>query len=124
MESPTIEAALFEGLFVRAVQPGGAFAAELRSAGCDLERIQPRYPVTVWRKALGIARRHLYADRPEEPGYRALGHRFIDGYFETIIGKIVSVPLGLMSPERVIQRIPRVWKTARNDVRIDPPRQE
>lgn len=124
METPYVDAALFEGMFVRAIRPDAAFAAELRAAGFDLARIEPRYHPSVWRKALEIARRRLYADRPEERGYRELGNRFIEGYFETIIGKIISIPLSLVSPDRLIQRLPKTWKTTRPDVQVDAPLQE
>src|SRR5689334_22154727 len=96
--APTIDAALFEGMFVRAVRPDPSFAAELKYLGFDVTRIQSRY--------------------------RALGNLFVDGYFETIIGKILSVPLSVVSAERVIQRLPKSWKTARSDIQIDPPVEE
>jgi len=124
MTEPTIEAALFEGMFVRALRPEPSFVVELKELGFDLARIQPRYPVSVWRNALEAARRRLFGERPEERGYRALGNLFVEGYFETIIGKILSVPLSLVSADRVIQRIPRTWKTARSDIRVDPPVKE
>ena len=121
---PTIEAALFEGMFVRAMQPDPAFKAELKELGFDLDRIRSRYPVEVWRRSLEAARRRLFGERPEERGYRALGNLFVEGYFETIIGKILSVPLSLVNPEKVIQRMPKTWRTARSDIQIDPPVQE
>src|SRR3954470_18650653 len=120
----TVEAALFEGMFVRAMRPDPSFTAELKDLGFDLKRIQSRYPVEVWRKSLEVARRRLFGERPEERGYRALGNLFVEGYFETIIGKIISVPLSLVPAERVIQRMPRTWRAARPDIRIDPPAQE
>jgi uncharacterized protein (TIGR02265 family) len=120
----TIEAALFEGMFVRAMRPDAPFVAELKELGFDLNRMQARYPVEVWRKALEVARRRLFGERPEERGYRALGDLFVQGYFETIIGKILAVPLSLVSPERVIQRLPKSWQTARSDIRVEPPVQE
>jgi uncharacterized protein (TIGR02265 family) len=124
MDSPLVDAAVFEGMFIRAVQPDPEFAAELREAGFNLAKIQPRYPAPVWVKALQIARRRLYGDQQEEAGYRSLGNRFVEGYFETIIGKILSIPLALVSPDRVIQRLPKTWKAARPDVNVDPPVKE
>ena len=124
MDTPQVDAALFEGMFIRTIQPDEAFTEELRAAGFDLKKIQPRYSPSVWRKALEIARRRLFADRPEERGFRDLGIRFVEGYFETIIGKIISIPLSLVSPERLVQRLPKTWKTARPDVRVDAPLKE
>ncbi|HVE82940.1 MAG TPA: DUF2378 family protein [Myxococcales bacterium] len=124
MSEPAIDAALFEGMFVRALRPDDALRAQLKEIGFDLDRMQPRYPVSVWRGALDAARRRLFADRAEERGFRALGNLFIDGYFETIIGKVLAIPLKLMSIDRVIQNIPKSWKAARPDLHVDPPQRE
>jgi uncharacterized protein (TIGR02265 family) len=120
----TIDAALFEGMFVRAVRPDPAFAAELKELGFDIARMQPRYPVRVWRQSLEAARRRLFGERPEEKGYRALGNLFVQGYFETIIGKILAIPLSLVAVDKVILRMPKTWQTARADIQIDPPVKE
>jgi uncharacterized protein (TIGR02265 family) len=124
MSEPAIDAALFEGMFVRAFHPDGELVAELRTIGFDLARIQGRYPVSVWRKALDITRRRLFPDRSEERGLRALGNLFIEGYFDTIIGRVISVPMKFMPPERVIQRMPKNWAAARPDVKITQPVKE
>jgi uncharacterized protein (TIGR02265 family) len=124
MEEPAIDAALFEGMFVRAFRPDGELVEQLRAIGFDPGKIQSRYPVSVWRKALDATRRRLFPDRPPERGFRALGNLFIEGYFETIIGRVLSVPLAFLTPDRVIQRIPRMWKAARPDMVIDTPQRE
>jgi uncharacterized protein (TIGR02265 family) len=119
-----IDAALFEGMFVRAIRPDPSFIAELKELGFDVARMQARYPVRVWRQSLEAARRRLFGERPEERGYRALGNLFVEGYFETIIGKILAIPLSLVAVDRVIQRMPKTWQAARADIRIDPPLKE
>lgn len=119
-----VDAAIFEGMFVRAMRPDPAFAEELKALGFDLSRIQPRYPMMVWRNALEAARKRLFAERPEERGFRALGNLFVEGYFETIIGKVLAIPLSLVAIERVLQRVPKTWRAARPDIKIDPPRME
>lgn len=108
----------FEGLFHRALRPEGAFTEALRAAGYDPARPQPRYPTTVWHACLEVARRHEYAHLSKEEGERALGHRFIDGWFETIIGKIIAVGLPLLGPDGTLQRAHRNWAASQPDLHI------
>ncbi len=111
--------AVFEGMFHRALHPTGAFAEALRGAGYDLERPLPRYPTHVWHACLEVARRHAFGELPEAEGYRRMGHRFIEGWFETIIGRLIAVGLPLLGPERSLQRMPRSWSAAQPDLKMD-----
>ena len=120
----TVDAALFEGMFVRAMRPDPPFAAELKELGFDLGKMQPRYSMRVWRNSLNAARRRLFNERSEEKGYRALGNLFVEGYFETIIGKVLAIPFSLVPVEKVIERMPKTWHTARADLQLDPPVKE
>jgi len=124
VEESKVDAALFEGMFIRAIRPDAEFQAELRTAGFDPARLQGRYPTSVWRKSLEIARRRIFPDLPRDRGYRALGQKFVEGYFETIIGKVLSIPLKFMAVDHAIQRLPRMWKAGRPDLVLDPPAKE
>ncbi|HZI16733.1 MAG TPA: DUF2378 family protein [Myxococcus sp.] len=115
----TTSHAVFEGLFHRALHPTGAFADALREAGYDLKRPQSRYPTHVWHACLEVARRHAFGSLPEAEGYRRMGHRFIEGWFETIIGKIIAVGLPLLGPERALERAPRTWSAAQPDLKME-----
>jgi uncharacterized protein (TIGR02265 family) len=106
------EVSVFEGLFIRAVQPTGAFLAALQAAGYDPARPELRYPTRVWHACVEVARRHLYPQLPEAEGFRTLGHVFMEGYYQTLIGKVVGAAMPLLGPERSIQRIPRTWKAS------------
>lgn len=123
-QTPEIDASLFEGMYQRAMKPDAALAAELKAVGFDLARIENKYPIQVWRNALDVTRRRMYPGLPEEQGYRALGRKFIDGYFETIIGRVVAVPVSLLGIERIIPRIARSLRVPRPDIVIDPPVEE
>ncbi len=108
-----------EGLFVRALKPTGAFAEELRGAGVDLQRLEPTYPLPVWYAAVRIALRHVAGHLPEDAGYRVLGDRFISGFFDTLVGKLVAVGLPLMGPDKTVQRLGRTWTTAQPTLRLE-----
>jgi len=111
--------ASFEGMFVRALQPTGAFAEELRAVGVDLQRLEPTYPLPVWYAAVRVALRHVAGHLPEEAGFRLLGERFIAGFFDTLVGKMVAVGLPLLGPDKTVQRLARTWTTAQPTLRME-----
>ncbi|HZA14545.1 MAG TPA: DUF2378 family protein [Myxococcaceae bacterium] len=115
----TTDNSAFEGLFQRALNPQGAFADELRAAGYDLRRPSPKYPTRVWRACLEVALRHVHPGKPPHEGIRLLGHAFIQGFFHTIVGKLVSVALPLLGPDRIAAKFPKYWEATRPGVKID-----
>jgi uncharacterized protein (TIGR02265 family) len=102
-----LEGSLLEGL-ARAVKPTGVFAEQLKLAGFDLDRPEPRYPDRVWRSFLQIAARHLYPQSSYPEAERLLGTRWIGGARETLVGKVVLGTLPLMSVSTLIDRVPRL----------------
>lgn len=113
-----VDNSMFEGLFARALQVSEAMAAELRSVGFDPKNPKPRYPNKVWRDSLEVARRHEYPTLSHEEGMRALGRRFVDGFFQTIIGKFVAVALPMLGNSMMQKRVPGMFKMARKDLEV------
>jgi uncharacterized protein (TIGR02265 family) len=107
-----------EGMFVRALQPTGAFADELRAVGVDVKRLEPTYPTRVWQASLEVARRHTAAGLSENEGYRQLGHRFIGGFFDTLVGKMIAIGLPILGPDKMLQRLARTWASAQPDLKV------
>lgn len=109
----TAEAAMFEGLFVRAlsVAPTSPFADELRAAGFDLGAVKPSYPISVWTACVDLACRHVYPELSLDAAWVQLGRRFIKGYFHTFVGGAIAAVLPLMSPTRFVERIPWFLRT-------------
>ncbi|HVE86282.1 MAG TPA: DUF2378 family protein, partial [Myxococcales bacterium] len=98
----------FEGLFVRLLKPEGAFAADLRAIGYDLDHPQPRYPSSVFLAALNVAHRHVYPELSREDAHRLLGLRFSSRYMETVLGRVIR-SLGLtLGAERILMRLPKI----------------
>ena len=106
----TTEGSAFEAMFVHVLQPTGTFARELAEAGFDPGRMVARYPSSVWYRCLDIGRRHTFPELPPAEGFRMLGRSFMEGYFTTLIGKVVSAALPLYGLQRTLDRLPRVWK--------------
>jgi uncharacterized protein (TIGR02265 family) len=112
------ESSVFEGLFVRAVQPQGAFAAELRAAGYDLAKPLPRYPTHVWHACLDVARKHVFPALPEEEAEQRLGVMFAEGIFQTLVGKVLTVGMPLLGPAGTLKRLPRLWAGAQPNLQV------
>lgn len=104
---------MFEGLFVRAlaVEPRGTFSADLRAAGFDLADVRPLYDISVWAACLDVAWRHAYPAHTRDDAWRLLGRRFIEGYFETPIGRAIAATLPFMRAERFLERVPWFLRT-------------
>jgi len=113
-----IQQSAFEGLFQRLYTPDEAFAEDLRRAGFDLSRQQPQYPSPVFKRCLEVACRHVYPQQPEPEAMRLIGARFIEGFLDTIVGKMVGVVLPLLSPEAFLKRYPRFFAMAAPGVKL------
>jgi uncharacterized protein (TIGR02265 family) len=109
----------FEGLFVRALQPTGAFAEALRAAGYEVGS-PPRaeYPTRVWQACVDLARRHTFPQLPRPEGERRLGERFMDGFFQTLSGKLLGATLPVLGPDTVMQRLPRLWASSQPNMGV------
>ncbi|MFP2962158.1 DUF2378 family protein [Myxococcus sp. 1LA] len=108
----------FEGLFVHALKPTGPFAQSLRDIGYDMEAAQEYYPLAVWRAALGVARRHVYGGQPPEVANRALGYRYVEGFAQTLVGRIFATAAPLLGTERCLTRLPTYLRAGREDMKM------
>jgi uncharacterized protein (TIGR02265 family) len=93
-------------LFVHGLPRDEVFEAELREAGFDREDLLPQYPLRLFRQCLDIACRHFYPGLPVEEGRRKLGQQFVQGFCQTVLGRVVSVSLPLLGPARFLKKFP------------------
>jgi uncharacterized protein (TIGR02265 family) len=107
---------VFEGLFVHALKPSGAFARSLRELGYDPDAVREHYPLEVWRAAQRVACEHFYPDVPLKQALRALGHRFVEGFAQTDIGRIFAAAAVQGGTERCLSRLPAYWRGGRKDI--------
>ncbi len=117
---------MFEGLYDRVLKPQGPFLARLVAAGFDPARPQLEYPVDVWLNCLDVSAAETYPNERSERAVWLLGRRFIEGYLETIIGKLISASFPFLSAASFVKKVPRFvssgidapttleWKTDRH----------
>jgi len=104
----TTHNSVFDALFVRLLQPQGAFKGELRAAGYDPDRPQFSYPTSVLMATLDIAARHVYPELLREDAHRKLGQRFADRYLSTILGRLTRTVVLAMGVDKFLMQIPRI----------------
>jgi uncharacterized protein (TIGR02265 family) len=102
---------LFEGLFVRALQPTGTFRDRLRDKGFDLSRMQPKYSIHVWIDCVDIAISEVHPTLSRADGWAAIGDRFVEGYFQTLVGRMIATTLPFLSAKSFVGRSPRFIST-------------
>lgn len=108
---PVALQSMFEGLFVRALKVDGAFKDKLRAKGYDVDRPRTRYPMAVWLDCVDVAALEVFPGLARPQAWVQLGRRFIDGYFETLVGRMIGVTLPFLSPKTFVGRVPRFVTT-------------
>ena len=105
--SVTVVVSAFEGLFVKSLQPTGAFREGLRARGFDLDHLQSVYPLEVWTNCVDLAAAEHYPQLPLSQAWEQLGRKFIEGYLLTLPGKVVAMMLPFLRPRSFINQVPR-----------------
>ena len=77
-------------------------------------KLQAAYPRKVWIPACIYAGEVLFPGVAPEVQRRQLGHRFIDGYNETMSGKALLTILRVLGPRRALTRIEQNLRTGNN----------
>jgi len=113
-----VSEALFEGLFARAVPRSTTLEVELRRLGYDLQHPLAGYPGPVFSACLEAARVELFPTRPPDEGQRALGLAFVNGFRETILGRVVTTALPILGPARFLPRVPGRLGSLRSDATV------
>lgn len=110
-----VEWTIFEGLFKFGLKPQGQFQEDLRTAGLDLARPEPRYPIDVLERSLDVAARHAFGNLPREQAHRELGKLSGEMFFETLVGKITGVAMPLIGADRVLASLPKRVQAGTNE---------
>jgi len=106
-----IAAGTFEGLFVKELEVQGPIVAKLKEIGFDPARMEISYPVETWRKSLQLASMEYYPKLSPADGEFQLGARMVQGYFRTIVGKVIQAAMGFLSPDMLCVRLPRFFSS-------------
>lgn len=114
----------FEAMFVRALKPDPALRAALKDAGFDLARPQPMYPTRVWQACLEVARRHAFPEQAPGDAFRRMGVMYMEGLFQTMLGRVIGAAMPLLGFDRSMQRITKTWKAAQPMMDIEARKQD
>ncbi len=113
----TMDGSVFEGL-ARQLKPTGAFADELKQAGFDPERLEAKYDEAVFARTIEVAARHVFPEVLLEVAHTKLGNALIDGYFETILGRVTGALMPVLGVGGALKRVQRLWTIAHHAMRI------
>jgi uncharacterized protein (TIGR02265 family) len=114
---PLVWTAPVEALFQRALKGRitPALVERVRAAGIDLEKpLLPAYPWSSWIASLDATAEVLYPGHSHSQAYEEMGRLTISRYEETLVGKALFAALRLLSPQRVLGRLARSFKTSNN----------
>jgi uncharacterized protein (TIGR02265 family) len=113
-------AMLFESLFIHGLRADAALAAQLRAEGVDLAALKLEYPVRVFNRCVERAGAHVYPGLPVEEARRQLGRVFIEGFAQTLLGKVVAVGMPLLGPVRYLKRFQDHLHMDSSPLRVTP----
>lgn len=102
---------MFEGLFTRALHVQEPLRARLAACGYDVARPKPKYPVDLWEQCVDVAIAELTPAAPREEAWVVMGRRFIEGYFQTLVGKLIATSLPFLTARSFVNRVPRFMST-------------
>jgi uncharacterized protein (TIGR02265 family) len=113
----------FEGLWVRGLK--NHVSPELREAmlaeGVDVAKLLPAYPLATWKRCMILTVSILYPLEKPDVAYARLGRLFMDGFFETFIGRAMLPLLKLLGTKRVLERLRHSFRQGNNfsDTRLE-----
>ena len=111
---------LFGVAFGDAITP--ALKEKLREKGLDLDRLAAAYPAEVYGAAFHLLREHVHPGVDEQTAGIAMGERFLEGYFSTVMGSLLKTILRVLPVQSVVERTPKSLETGTNFIkaRVQP----
>ncbi len=97
---------VFECLFLKGLNADGALAGLLRAEGVDVHSLEREYPIRVLNRCVDVTCAHLYPDLPIEDARLRLGRSFVQGFVQTLMGRVVAAGLPMLGPVRYLKRFP------------------
>ncbi|HYO57728.1 DUF2378 family protein [Archangium sp.] len=104
---PRIPSSVFEGLFVRGLEPNSPLLRALGAEGYDPKCPDVDYPMQVWKRCVALARDLVYGELSDAEAYRILGRKLTEGFADTLVGRVAAVALPMIGAARVVERLPR-----------------
>lgn len=107
LAQPRIPSSVFEGLFVRGMEPHAGLARALATEGYQPRCPEVDYPVNTWKRCVFQARNLVYGQLNDPDAYRLLGRKLTEGFANTLIGRVAAVAMPMIGPALVVERLPR-----------------
>ncbi len=114
----TAQGAMFEGLFRKGPRPQGQYLLDLTAAGFDLAAPRVIYPMATWMLCLDTIWKHRFPHLARYDAWTVMGREFIEGYLETIIGRLIAVTFPFMSARRFLDRVPNYVRTGLKETQV------
>jgi uncharacterized protein (TIGR02265 family) len=87
----------------------------VKEAGIDLRgKLQAFYPRETYYRCVRILGEELFGELGEEERMLRLGHAFMDGYEQTLIGKAMLQAVRFMGPRRTLERMTANFRSSNN----------
>lgn len=117
---PLIKTVIFEALYKHSVPVTPELEADLARAGYDLRNPAAEYPLGVFNACLAAAHRHVHPTLSVAEAHRQLGQALTRGFFGTMVGKILSKVLPLLSVPGYLKRLSQHMKMGSDEMTITP----
>lgn len=108
---------MFDGL-VRGLKPDEALLADFAAVGFDPKDRKLVYPMDTWVGCLDAAWKRRFGTLERYPAWTEIGRAFIQGYFDTTVGRLISVTFPFLSPRLFVDRTPSYVRTGLKDSRV------
>lgn len=105
-----VRASVMEGLYVHGVPASEALTARLEACGFDATKMEPEYTAEVFNACLEAARSLLFPGLAPAAGFHELGVLQVKGLRATLIGTVLLSSVQLLSPERMMRQVPRLFR--------------
>lgn len=117
---PMTRAMVFESLFVQGLRADGMLADLLRAEGVDVRNLKMEYPSRVLTQCVDVACAYLYPDLPLADARLRMGRIFVQGFIQTLLGRVVAVGMPMLGPVRYLKRFPDHLRMDSSPVRVMP----
>jgi uncharacterized protein (TIGR02265 family) len=115
-EAAVVFQSTFEGLWVTGLKGRvtESLTVTLQREGLILSKLEPAYPLVVWKRCLAATVSVLYPQLAPDQAYRQLGELFMSGFLETFVGRAMLPLLRLLGPRRSLERLTRSLRSGNN----------
>jgi uncharacterized protein (TIGR02265 family) len=122
-EQRVVYESVMEGLLLRAVgkRMTPALKAKLKELGVDLDqRLKAQYSAELFEKVVALLCTTLYPALSRDEALFKLGSEIVDGYADTLFGKVLMQMMKVLGPRRTLERLPQSYRGGNNftDVKL------